>query len=426
MEDNIQKEEKGVIETALAKENITNQVIAKLKADYSGLTINGLDDREGFKKVEDARKECKAIRVLATKICKAGREEAIKIQKEWIEKEKEVVGAISEIETALEAESDRIKLEEKRILFEAAQKAKLPVRKEKLMTVGVEVPDEELLKIDDDQFQQLFNEFHTKYLEEKEAKIQKEIDDKLAEEKRLREEAAKAKKAEHDARLDKMWKLGLKFNGESFTFKNDFGFIEIHHTDLIVWTKEEFEQKFKEVTDLKIKWEANQEKKDKEEAEKEAKKKESETLQTKRLNEILPYNNPVSNTTDLTKLGELPEAEYQEILTNKRVDWEKAQTEAKQKAYIAVKEKQAAEEKAAALQKQLEEKQAAELKAQAEAKAKAEAELAMGDKPKMEAFIQDMEALKTKYEFKAAKYKTIQTSVNELLDKTVTYAKSKL
>lgn len=76
--------ETSPIELALAKENVTAQVIAKLKADYSGLTIKGLDDKEGFEAVEKARKECKSIRVLATKICKAGREEAVKIQKDWI------------------------------------------------------------------------------------------------------------------------------------------------------------------------------------------------------------------------------------------------------------------------------------------------------------------------------------------------------
>jgi hypothetical protein len=40
------------IETALAKENITAQVIAKLKENYFDLKINGLSDKEGFKAVE--------------------------------------------------------------------------------------------------------------------------------------------------------------------------------------------------------------------------------------------------------------------------------------------------------------------------------------------------------------------------------------
>lgn len=39
---------------------------------------------------------------------------------------------------------------------------------------------------------------------------------------------------------------------------------------------------------------------------------------------------------------------------------------------------------------------------------------------------QAIEDIKTKYEFKAAKYKTVQASVNDLLDKTITYAKSKI
>lgn len=177
-------EQVSPIETALAKENITNQVIEKLKADYLGLKINGLDDKAGFKAVEEARKHCKAIRVLAVKICKSGREEAISIQKQWIEKEKEVVAAIDITESHLEAQSDAIKELEKQILFEAAQKVKLPIRKEKLLTIGIEVADEELLKINDEQFNALFNEFHETYLSEK------------AEQLRIAEEKIAAEKAE--------------------------------------------------------------------------------------------------------------------------------------------------------------------------------------------------------------------------------------
>lgn len=175
------------IETALSKENITNQVIEKLKADYLGLKINGIDDKEGFKKVEEARKHCKAIRVLAVKICKAGREDAIQIQKDWIAKEKEVVGAIDVTESHLESESSRIKEEEKRILFEAAQKAKLPFRIEKLNTIGVSVSDEELLKINDEKFTSLFNDLHSKVLAEKEAKLIEENKKRLEQERVARE-----------------------------------------------------------------------------------------------------------------------------------------------------------------------------------------------------------------------------------------------
>lgn len=195
MESTNQVTEVSVIETALAKENVTAQVIAKLKADYLGLTINGLDDKKGFEAVETARKECKNLRVLATKICKAGREEAIKIQKDWIEKEKEVVAEISQVEDYLEAQSSAIKEEEKRILFEAAQKGKLPIRKEKLMSIGIEVQDEELLKINDDQFNALFNEFYEKHLAEKEAKLKAE-QEKIEAEKREQERIEQERLAE--------------------------------------------------------------------------------------------------------------------------------------------------------------------------------------------------------------------------------------
>jgi len=50
----------------------------------------------------------------------------------------------------------------------------------------------------------------------------------------------------------------------------------------------------------------------------------------------------------------------------------------------------------------------------------------LSDKPKFEKMLQAIEDIKTKYEFKAAKYKTVQSSVNDLLDKTIIYAKSKI
>lgn len=194
------------IETTLAKENITTQVIAKLKTDYLGLKINGLDDKIGFKAVEDARKHCKELRVLAVKICKAGREEAITIQKQWIEKEKEVVAGIDVTESYLENESNKIKEEEKRILFEAAQKAKLPFRVEKLNTIGVSVEDAELLKINDEQFASLFNDLHSQVLakQAEEIRIEKQrIADVAAAEQKRKDDLEREKQRLENERLKK-------------------------------------------------------------------------------------------------------------------------------------------------------------------------------------------------------------------------------
>jgi trichohyalin len=193
------------IETALAKENVTNQVIQKLRENYLGLTINGIEDKQGFKKVEEARKECKSIRNLAVRICKKGREDAIQIQKEWIAKEKEVVAAIEEVEGYLESQSNEIKELEKKILFEAAQKEKLPARKEKLLSIGFEIADQELLKIDDNQYDALYNDFYKKHLELEAEKIRLEnerIAAQKAEEERIRKQEEERKAAEERALIE--------------------------------------------------------------------------------------------------------------------------------------------------------------------------------------------------------------------------------
>ncbi len=214
MENQIEQKEVSVIETALAKENVTNQVIEKLKTDYMGLTIKGLDDKAGFKAVEEARKECKSLRVITTKICKVGREDAIKTQKDWIAKEKEVVAEIEIVESYLEDQSDAIKELEKQILFEAAQKAKLPLRKEKLASIGIELKDEDLLKLDDEKFGMLFNEFYEKHLEAK-AELLRIENEKIAlakaEEERLKLEAEKeAERIKNEAIKKENEKLKLE------------------------------------------------------------------------------------------------------------------------------------------------------------------------------------------------------------------------
>ena len=110
-----------VIEQALVKENITDTVIAGLQ-QYRDLTILGVEDKAGYKAVDEARKQTKTLRVLAGKICKAGREDAVAIQKAWIAKEKEVTGKISEVEDDLSGKLAAIDAEKERLAAEAAAK----------------------------------------------------------------------------------------------------------------------------------------------------------------------------------------------------------------------------------------------------------------------------------------------------------------
>lgn len=188
MEINIEADE---ISLELKKQNITERVLVELKEKYFNLTVNGLSDKEGFMAVEEARKECASIRILTEKICKKGRESAIKIQKEWIAQEKKITAAILEVENKLLTESNRIKEEKKRIEFEAEQRTKLPLRRDKLAGIDITIKDEELLKLDDQQFNNLFVELYTNQLKEKAEKLEKErLEIELEKEKKRKEEEA--------------------------------------------------------------------------------------------------------------------------------------------------------------------------------------------------------------------------------------------
>jgi hypothetical protein len=90
------------ISKELVKHNVTQAVISTLQEKYGHLKINGIEDKETYLLVKDGRKECKAFRVAAKKICEKGREEAVAIQKAWVAKQKEVTDQIAAIEDPLE------------------------------------------------------------------------------------------------------------------------------------------------------------------------------------------------------------------------------------------------------------------------------------------------------------------------------------
>lgn len=92
------------IETKLVQANVTEQVLVALKDKYAGMKLAAIDDKESYLEIKQAAKECAKVRTLTVKICKEGREEAVKAQKQWIAKEKEIVGQVAEVEDALDAE----------------------------------------------------------------------------------------------------------------------------------------------------------------------------------------------------------------------------------------------------------------------------------------------------------------------------------
>ena len=93
-----------VIDSKLIQGNVTQQIIAELTERYGGMKLRAIDDKESYLEIKAAAKECAKIRTLAVKLCKQGRDEAVKTQKAWVAKEKEVVGQVALVEDALDAE----------------------------------------------------------------------------------------------------------------------------------------------------------------------------------------------------------------------------------------------------------------------------------------------------------------------------------
>ena len=110
------------IETKLIQANVTDQVLAALKEKYGGMKLLSLNDKESYLELKVAAKECAKVRTLTVNICKKGRDSAVKEQKLWIAKEKEVVGQVAIVEDALDAEIKKFNDEVDRL--DAEEKAK--------------------------------------------------------------------------------------------------------------------------------------------------------------------------------------------------------------------------------------------------------------------------------------------------------------
>ena len=92
------------IENSLIKANVTNAVIKKLEERYSGMKLKSVDDKENYLQIKEAKKNVRAVGIIIEKTCKAGREDAIKTQKLWLAKEKELLGKIEKVQLPLELE----------------------------------------------------------------------------------------------------------------------------------------------------------------------------------------------------------------------------------------------------------------------------------------------------------------------------------
>lgn len=126
------------IDKTLQKHNVTAAVIAGLKEKYGGLKLVALDDKESFLELKQARKEVRQWGILCERITKKGREDAVAIQRKWLEKEKSVLAQIAEVQDPLDAEIKKYEDEQERLEQEEIRKKEnaFAARQSQLIKMG--------------------------------------------------------------------------------------------------------------------------------------------------------------------------------------------------------------------------------------------------------------------------------------------------
>lgn len=186
----------------LVKYNINEAEISKMSNIYMKLTIENLDDQEGFDSVHTARMVMVKHRCSVDKLRKSANENAQKFIKNNNANAKKLTGLMEPIEIHLKNEEDKVTKEKERIKAreERIEKEKTEKRCEDLVGVNIVLPFFDVAMMTDDEFDKLLAESTTKH----EAMLQQLEDEKKArkaEEKRLADERAKLErqKKEQDA-----------------------------------------------------------------------------------------------------------------------------------------------------------------------------------------------------------------------------------
>lgn len=187
---------------APVKMNVSDQEIAKLVEQFSGLTIAGVDDKAGYKAVYEARQVVKKTRVGLQKYGKDLREDAQAWAKKVIAEEKRLVAPLETLEGQLQSEEDRIDAEKARIKAEAEakEKARVQARIDRLAAYGFAIDVEHVTNLPDAEFEGVVLEAKAAWEKEQADKAEaerlaKEEQERLAAEQRAKdEELAKLRK----------------------------------------------------------------------------------------------------------------------------------------------------------------------------------------------------------------------------------------
>lgn len=371
------------ISQELVKANVTEAIIADLKERYLPLKINGIEDKETYLIVKEARKECKALRILAKKICEKGREEAVATQKAWISKQNDVTGRIGEVEdylekqendyeaqVAKEKEERKRKQEEQYILRQQALTSMGALYSDGSFSLGSVSFELSLIKesevdIWEETILPKFKEEHEKIKSEEiekerikaeqEAELKRQREENERKQKELEERELAIKKAEESERQRKQIEDEQRVDGRVLQLKNyqwkgdvvhagyDSAVIVVTREQLINLTNEEWhkvrDDHNKIVDDINEKQRIEDEEKALKIEEERKKEQERKDLQQKRLEELMPYSVKGAPFTELD-LVNCSEEEYQFLFNNVKSLYEKAEEDKKKQIEEAAAKKE--------------------------------------------------------------------------------------
>lgn len=126
--------EQNMITTALKEYNVPDAAISKYREDFMSLSVNGVDDKEGYDLCHSARMEVKGKRVEVEKTRKKLKEDALEYGRAVDKEAKRITALLEPIENYLLSQEKIVDDEKARIKAEAEAKeaARIQARIDKL------------------------------------------------------------------------------------------------------------------------------------------------------------------------------------------------------------------------------------------------------------------------------------------------------
>ncbi|ADX42572.1 hypothetical protein [Tetrasphaera phage TJE1] len=112
----------GTIKNALVRLSVTDSELAKVKSEVKAVLQTWDGTKKSYEAIKRARLDLVPKRTAIVKEAKAGREEAISVQKLWIGAEKALTGFYAELESECAEFEEKYLAEERRVAEEKAQK----------------------------------------------------------------------------------------------------------------------------------------------------------------------------------------------------------------------------------------------------------------------------------------------------------------